>query len=322
MHHTMRKTAASGLVAMTSLLGIAGTASAAGCGTPRDPGRAMMEIRSGDKVRQIAYFIPSGYDGSRKVPVVFDFHGSTSSANEQLDRSEWERVAEAQGFIAVAPQGLMPGQKPDTFSWNVPGVTAPGGPDDMAFIHDAIRAVEETFCVDDTKIFGTGYSGGGRVLSQYICNGTTDFAAAGFVVGLRAGYPKETAGTWAPDSETCKPARPLSLIAFAGRQDKINPFDGGGLPYWQYGAQAALQRWTELDGCKGEPTVTENGTVRTVRYENCAGKARIVSTVISDGGHTWPSSTALLRYQKQLGKISYAVNATDAIWRFFETAAP
>ena len=34
----------------------------------------------------------------------------------------------------------------------------------------------------------SGYSGGGRMLSQYICNGFGDFAAAGFVMGLRAGY--------------------------------------------------------------------------------------------------------------------------------------
>lgn len=300
---------------------LACSAFAAGCGKGHDPGRYTLEIQSGGQARQIVYFVPSSYDGAKKLPAVFDFHGSTSTGNEQLSRSEWERVAEREGLIAIAPQGLMPGAKPDTFSWNVPGVTKPGGPNDMAFIKDAIAAMKETVCLDEQKLYGTGYSGGGRLLSQFICNGNTDFAAAGFVVGLRAGYPRQEGDRWVPDTESCKPAKPLSFIAFAGREDKINPYDGGGQPYWQYGAEAALQRWVNLDGCTENPESVTDKTV-TVRRWTCAGKARIAAYVISDAGHTWPASTALLQYQQVLGKISYAVNATDEMWSFFKQATP
>ena len=300
----------------------ASSAMAAGCGVKPEPGRYDIEVMSGGKSRTLAYFVPSTYTGDAKVPAVFDFHGSTSTAHEQMARSEWERVAEREGFIAVAPQGLMAGAKPDTYAWNVPGVTKPGGPDDMAFIKDAIAAVSDKLCIDETRVFATGYSGGGRVVSQYICNGNTDFAAAGFIVGLRAGYPKEQDGKWQPDAATCTPKKPLPLIAFAGKDDKINPYDGGGLPYWQYGAEAALKRWVELNGCKSAPTTETDKTVTKTSYTGCEGNAKMVSYTIADGGHTWPSSTALLQYQSAVGKVSYSINATDEIWAFFKSVMP
>ncbi|MBB3948833.1 extracellular catalytic domain type 1 short-chain-length polyhydroxyalkanoate depolymerase [Aureimonas jatrophae] len=306
------------LVAAT---GIATAAHARGCGTEQPAGRYAMDVASGGQTRTVAYYVPSSYDPSRPAPLVVDFHGSTSTAGEQLDRSEWERVAEREGFVVAAPQGLVAGAKPDTFSWSIPGVSKPGGPDDMTFIKDAIAAVKTKLCVDDARVYGTGFSGGGRVLSQFICDGNDAFAAAGFVVGLRAGYPKETDGRWAPDAATCKPARPIPIVTISGLRDKTNPFEGGGQPYWQYGAQAALDRWVELDRCTGEPAVAQTGAVTKTTYASCAGASRITSFVIADAGHTWPSSTALLKIQQDVGPVSFDLAGTDEIWRFFQDAA-
>ncbi|NTJ43374.1 polyhydroxybutyrate depolymerase [Agrobacterium larrymoorei] len=291
---------------------------ASGCGNTFEAGRSSFELTSGGQTRTVVYFVPSNYSGHQKVPAVLDFHGSTSTADEQMDRSEWERVAEREGFIAVALQGAIPSTKPGTFSWNIPGVTKGDGPDDIRFINDAITALSERFCIDETKVYGTGYSGGARLLSQYICNGETGFAAAGFVAGLRAGYPKDDNGKWHPDAATCTPKATLSFIAFAGAKDAINPYDGGGRPYWQYGAQAALDRWVQLNGCTAKPTIENKGQLTLSQYDDCKEGARIASYVIADAGHTWPSSTAMLRIQNIVGKVSHEVNATDEIWSFFK----
>ncbi|MBB4006530.1 alpha/beta hydrolase family esterase [Allorhizobium taibaishanense] len=296
-----------------------GAAFAAGCGQPRDVGRYDMSLTSGGQERVFSYYIPSGYSGQAKLPVVFDFHGSDSNANEQLDRSEWERVAEREGFIAVAPQGSMPMKRPGYFAWNVPGV-AKGDADEEAYIRDVVKAVEENFCVDPAKMYATGYSGGGRMVSQFLCDGNTQFAAAGLVVGLRAGTPKAEGAGFVPDAATCKPAKPISLIAFAGLDDKINPIAGQGLPYWGYGADAALNRWAELDACQ-PPTVTTEGRVETKSFA-CGQGTRIVSYRLSGAGHTWPGSTASLKIQKVIGKVSFDFNATDLMWEFFSKAKP
>jgi polyhydroxybutyrate depolymerase len=126
------------------------------------------------------------------------------------------------------------------------------------------------------------------MLSAYICSGHDEFAAAGFVHSLRAGRPVEIDGKWAPDPANCSPARPISIMAFAGQKDAQNPYAGGGNAYWQYSFKSAIQRWTELDGCKG------NGEAKTIEgvtyglYGTCRNGARIASYVFANGTHDWP----------------------------------
>lgn len=289
---------------------------AAGCSGPREPGRFELKLVSGGQERVFQYFIPSTYTGKDKVSVVVDFHGSNGLGGEQLDRSEWERVAEREGFIAIGAQGATPAKRAGYFGWNVPGVSD-STVDDIAYIDDVLRTVKENFCVDDKRFFATGYSGGARLISQYLCDGHTGFAAAGLVVGLRAGYPKKQGETWVPDETTCKPARPFSLIAFAGLQDKVNPVAGQGQPYWGYGADVALARWVAMNECKTPPNQTKTGAVEKTEYGACAAGTRLVSYRIDNAGHTWPGSTALLKVQNLTGRVSFDINATDLIWAFF-----
>lgn len=226
------------------------------------------------------------------MPVVFDFHGSNSNPNGQLDRSGWDKVGEREGVVVVALQGSLDGELPGTHAWNVPGVTTrKGGLDEPGFIRDAIAMVKSKMCVDEDRFYGSGYSGGGRMLSQFICNGSNDFAAAGFVASLRAGYPVETEGKWGPDSKSCNPAKPLSIVAFAGMKDPANPYQGGGKPYWQYSGETALKRWAEMDGCKGAVKSKANDSFTFNSYDVCKSGARIHSYVIDAWDHAWPRAT-------------------------------
>jgi Poly(3-hydroxybutyrate) depolymerase len=269
----------------------ANAALADGCGQPIQPGRHEFSIQSDDAVRSGVYFVPSSYAGDKKVPVVFDFHGSHSNPVGQLKRSSWDKVAEKEGFIVVALQGSLAGAFQGTHAWNVPLVTTQeGGLDEIAFIEAAVRTIEETACVDRRRIYASGYSGGGRMLSQYICSGRGDFAAAGFVHSLRAGAPVEVDGQWKPDAATCTPARPMSIIAFAGEKDDANPYDGGGKPYWQYGFKTALQRWGELNGCTGDAVSRTAGDVTQRLYDTCKAGARIAAYSYANGTHAWPKT--------------------------------
>lgn len=268
---------------------LAASGAYAGCGQPMEPGRHPMIVEADGSTRSVVYFIPSSYTGKDKVPVVFDFHGSNSNPDGQLNRSSWDKVAEKNGFIVVAPQGSLPGKFTGTYAWNVPFVTRQeGGLDEIAFIQQALKTVKEEFCVDPARIYGSGYSGGGRMLSAYLCSGRDDFAAVGVVHSLRAGRPVEIGGQWVPDQANCNPARPVSIMAFAGLKDTANPYAGGGSAYWQYGFKVAIQRWTELDGCKGDgnPKTVEDVTFSL--YGACKSGARIASYVFANGTHAWP----------------------------------
>lgn len=318
---------------------LAASGAHAGCGQSMEPGRHPMIVEAGGVARSAVYFVPSSYTGKDKVPVVFDFHGSNSNPDGQLNRSSWDKVAEENGFIVVAPQGSLSGKFTGTYAWNVPFVTAQeGGLDEIAFIQQALRTVKEEFCVDPARIYASGYSGGGRMLSAYLCAGRDDFSAVGFVHSLRAGRPVEIDGKWGPDAENCSPAKPISIIAFAGEKDDANPYAGGGKPYWQYGFKTAIQRWTELDGCKGngEPKTVENVTFSL--YSTCKNGARIASYVFANGTHAWPkpapATEAVMAAAKQgaasvtkVVAVTAAKPAFDAnidpasrMWEFFGKA--
>ncbi len=269
----------------------ANAALADGCGQPIQPGPHEFTVQSTDAVRTGVYFVPSSYSGTDKVPVVFDFHGSHSNPAGQLKRSSWDKVAEKEGFIVVALQGSLAGAYEGTHAWNVPLVTTQeGGLDEVDFISAAINTIEETACVDRNRIYASGYSGGGRMLSQYICSGHDEFAAAGFVHSLRAGAPVNIDGQWKPDPATCAPARPMSIIAFAGEKDDANPYAGGGKPYWHYGFLTALQRWSRMDGCTGDAVTNTVGDVTQRLYDTCKAGARIAAYVYANGTHAWPNT--------------------------------
>ena len=312
-----------------------GAALAGGCGQALEAGRHEFSIRSTDATRSGVYFLPSSYTGHEKLPVVFDFHGSDSNPNGQLNRSSWDKVAEKNGFIVVALQGSLPGNFEGTHAWNVPLVThKEGGLDEVGFISSAVAQVKKDFCVDPTRIYASGYSGGGRMLSHYICSGQQDFAAAGFVHSLRAGAPVEVDGKWRPG--TCSPSRPISLIAFAGEKDNANPYAGGGKAYWQYGFKAAVQRWSELAGCNGGAKVEAAGTVTYGVYDTCKNGARIASYVFADGTHAWPKPSATesvlaANADAQAGLVKVAaagakpsfnprIDPAERMWEFFQQA--
>lgn len=330
------------LIALTRMIGVgafflgagSGAALAAGCGQPLEPGRHAFSIPSTDETRSGVYFVPASYTGEEKLPVVFDFHGSDSNPQGQLNRSSWDTVAEKNGFLVVALQGSLPGNMEGTYAWNVPLVTqAEGGLDEVGFITSALTKVKQDFCVDPDRIYASGYSGGGRMLSHYICSGHGDFAAAGFVHSLRAGAPVEIDGQWRPGS--CSPARPISIMAFAGEKDTANPYAGGGKAYWQYGFKTAVQRWSELVGCNGGAKVESADGVSYGIYDTCKNGARIASYVFANGTHAWPKPSpkdavmaANADAQAGIVKVASAkqpsfnpsVDPAARMWDFFQKA--
>ena len=298
-------------------LGLTNLAFAAACGQTRPSGQMEFLVNSGGVDRPVLVHLPPAYDGKTRLPVVFDFHGSNSNPAGQFRRSGWDALADKEGFVAIALQGSLDGQFKGTHAWNVPGVTEGGALDDARYISDAVKAVKDQLCIDATRIYASGYSGGGRMLSQYICNGHQDFAAAGFVMGLRAGYPVERDGVWQPDTASCKPGNPISIIAFSGMKDVTNPFAGGGKPYWQYGGEAALKRWAELDGCKDGGRRLDEPQMIGLSFSGCTAGARITSYLLRENTHAWPARSTLFRTFDASGKVVSERDATGRMWDFF-----
>lgn len=244
-------------------------------------------------------------EGTRRpAPLVFLFHGSGGSGKGVLDHSKLAATADRYGFIVAAPDGGIP-LGAGSFVWNIPGVPSVSGrmpsatdADDVAFVLATIDWLTAQRCVDRTRVYATGISGGGRMSSWLGCVATDRFAAIAPVVGLRAGSPLAS-DKMRPDPATCRPSRPLPILAFAGDADTTNPIAGGGSPYWQYPMTAAEARWAELNGCRTPLARREvTATVYEEGYTACRKGADVRARVTIGGKHDW-------------------VVDNDALWAFF-----
>lgn len=261
------------------------------------------QVAIGDTGRTVTLHLPAGFDPAQPAPLVILLHGSGSTGAAMLRDSRLAEAADAHGFIVAAPDGGIVHES--GFVWNIPGVPTvsgrvpgPGDADDVAYIGRAIDWFVAQGCADRARIYATGLSGGGRMTSWLGCVASDRFAAIAPVVGLRAGRPRRDDPT-RPDAATCKPRRPMPVIAFAGDKDTTNPIGGGGAGYWQYTMHAAEARWAALNGCTAAPTTRWVATgVYEELYSDCRGGADVAGRITVGGGHSW-------------------VADNDAMWAFF-----
>ena len=213
-----------------------------GCGQRAAQGSAMYSLQSGGHTREVIVHVPAHYSGKAQVPLVLNLHGSESTAQAQEVFSGMDATSDASGFIVAYPQALIPAA--GGYDWNIPGVPLLGGQNppanaanDVTFLTGLVRSLEARYCVNTSRVYATGMSGGGRMASQLACDASQTFAAVAPVAGLRFPSP-------------CPAVRPVPVIAFHGTADAVDPFEGNGQPYWTYSVPQAAQRWAAKDACQ------------------------------------------------------------------------
>ncbi len=255
--------------------------------------------------------VPSGYSGSSRVPLVLNMHGSGSTAVEQEAFTGMDATADSDGFIVAYPQGLIPDGT--GFDWNVPGVPLIGGKavpagsaDDVTFLTSLVGILEQRYCVDSSRVYATGFSGGARTASQLACDASSTFAAVAPVSGLRHPTP-------------CPATRPVPILTFHGTADPVDPYNGHGQAYWVYSVPQAAHDWAVQDACSTTATASVPvAGVTVTHYGGCAGGATVELYTISGEGHEWPDGPALPKsLTRELGAQSDAVDANSVMWAFF-----
>ena len=257
--------------------------------------------------RAMLLHVPNGL--KQPAPLVFLLHGSGGSGAGVLRESGLADTADRHGFIVAAPDAGTPLSR--GFAWNIPGVPSVSGrlpqagdADDVAFVLQAIDWLAAQHCIDRSRVYVTGISGGGRMASWLGCVAAERFAAIAPVVGLRAGRPGSRDPN-TPDPATCRPSRPMPIIAFAGDADMTNPIQGGGATYWQYPMAAAESRWAALNGCAAPlPRSTIREAVYQEGYRDCRAGADVVARITIGGTHEWLADNEamwafLSRYRRQ-----------------------
>jgi len=258
--------------------------SAATCDLPHASGVSSQQLTSGERQRAYRLFVPPGYDGRQRLPLVLDLHGSGGNAAGQARTSGLETLSTGARFIVATLEGQ--GNR-----WNVP--VQDGRADDVTYVGDVIAHVAARVCTDETRIYATGFSGGGRMTSLLACKLGSRLAAVAPVSGLR--WPGPCDG------------RAVPVLTFHGLADPQNPYDGhaaGRGAEWEESVPDALASWARHNKCTGEAILEDPaGPLSTMRYDGC-GNAEVRMIRIDGLGHTW---------------TRVEVDTTAVMWQFFKS---
>ncbi|RKH71790.1 alpha/beta hydrolase family esterase [Corallococcus aberystwythensis] len=258
--------------------------------------------------------VPTGYDPTKPMPVVFSFHGFGSNEVEQEQLSNFSALADAEGFIAVYPRGInvpeLYGQgDPDTRSWNGVACCGPAqinqAVNDVSFVDRMLQDLGTRVCMDPRRIFASGFSNGAFLAYRLACERAQRIAAIAPVAGM-LGLPD------------CNPSRPVPVLHFHGTADEAIYYDGGtnltavgGTPYPS--APESVRRFAERNGCTGAQQQTyQQGNSTCVAYTGCQPESATASLCTVTGGkHSWPGQT-------QYNDGTPDLNASLEMWRFFQ----
>ena len=278
-----------------------GAAGAAACTRPHAPGLTSETFDFQGTPRTYQLYVPQAYDGTRPVPVVFEFHGYGSNAAQQVVYGDFRPQADRDDFLIVAPDGQDKGGR----HFNLTGEA--GLQNDIQMVGSLLDLIEAQFCVDPQRVYSTGMSDGGAMSAVLACVSADRFAAFAPVAVVL--YPT-----------VCDNTRHLAFMGFSGTADPIVPFEGGavrccGMPVLPAPSDA-MANWGKHNGCDSNFTEDRIGSeVRRRTWNNCQDGSAVVFYIVDGGGHTWPGSAIPV---SRLGLTTTQVNASQTIWDFFK----
>ncbi|HET9956302.1 MAG TPA: PHB depolymerase family esterase [Polyangiaceae bacterium] len=246
------------------------------CPTPGlKAGDTTKTIQVGSKSRTYVLHVPSAYDGSKAVPLVVDFHPLGGSGPNERSSSPYPAQTDSEGVIMAFPSGE---KGPSGGAWNV-GPCCVANVDDVAFAKALVEDVKKSACIDSKRIYAVGFSMGGGMSHYLACHAADVFAA---VAPAAFDLAKENV-------DACKPARPLTVVAFRGTSDPIVSYAGGyssvvqGMPITFLGAKATFEKWSQLNQCTGSPSAEDGKGCST--YSTCKDGVQVTLCTKQGGGH-------------------------------------
>lgn len=261
----------------------------------------------GGSRRSYLLYLPTSHQRGRPLPLVLVFHGAGGRGAGMARHTGFSRLAERKGFAVAYPDGV--GRR-----WN-DGRGLGGAGDDVGFVRMLLDSLERELGIDRRRVYATGISNGAMFSHRLACDLPGVLAAIAPVAGA---VPVALA-------ERCGAAAPVAVVAFQGTADPFVPYGGGGVARRGGAVLSAGESagfWARVNGCaasaEAEPpadTVTDGTRMRRESYAGCRENRSVVLYTIEGGGHTWPGGPAAAR---RVGRASREIDATGAIWDFFQ----
>ncbi len=255
--------------------------------------------------------IPPAATSGEDLALVVSLHGFSNTAALQESSSAMNDVADTAGFFVVYPNGtnvllFLQGWNDDLSG---------GGVDDVAFIDALITELGNTYPIDTSRVFATGFSNGGGMTVSLGC------ALSGRIKAIAP----VAASINPANAPFCNPAVYRPLLQIHGTLDLIVPYTGAAATIFYPAsapAEAFFRAWISRDACSA-PVISnvpntnpfDLSTVTLASLNSCAsGQAYRFYRVVG-GDHSIPGP----------GGLNKDLYSSAAIWQFFRSqggAAP
>lgn len=237
--------------------GAGGAAPSSGCGSTMPPASGRFTIDVDGAVREYILAVPDGYDSNQPHRLIFGWHprgGSADSVATGFGGGYYGLESRANGTaIFVAPEGIDAG-------W------ANTGGRDIALLRAMLDRFTSELCIDESRIFSTGFSYGGMMSFAVGCAMGDVFRAIAPMSGaLYSGCE---------DGD-----HPIAMWGAHGDNDTVVPLENG---------ESARDVFLERNHCQTDAVPVDPSPC--VSYQGCDAGYPVVWCEFS-GGHTLPSDS-------------------------------
>lgn len=245
------------------------------------------EVKVGTSTRKTLTYVPKNVEKSPAL--VISLHGMNQNPEFQQNQTQWNAMADKEGFIVTYPLG-------NNKMWDTHGTS------DVKFVETVIKEMINQHHVDKNRIYLSGFSMGSWL--GYHCLETLgdQIAAFGPVSGVDIGkQPKAN--------------RKMPIMHIHGTGDDVFKYTGD--PYHMAGGYPSIEeyvkKWAAYEGCDASnPQVirpypancTGPKATRTI-YNNVNDGVEVTLIAIDGKGH-WHSNDP------------NGVNSTQELWNFFK----
>lgn len=254
--------------------------------------------------------VPAGHDPSVPAALVVALHGGGGNGANLQAHVGLDAIADREGFLVVYPDGSgRLGEFLLTWnSGNCCGHALDQQIDDVEYTRALVESLSTLYSIDPKRVYATGMSNGGMMSYRLACEASDLFAAVAPVAGAL--------------NVDCEPSEPVSILAVHGMDDQHVLFEGG-VPAVSADTHERTDRsvhyamtfWAARDSCSLKLIREQADSVIHEVYPDCRAGLGVELLAVKGGTHAWPGAS---KFSPQGDEPSQALDASEAIWRFFE----
>lgn len=249
------------------------------------------------------------------VPLLVALHGGLGSGTQFEANTDFDGLAQANGFIVVYPDGTPTRAGSDRLVWNAGGCCGIADAeaedvDDVGFLTALVSHLETRYDIDRHSVFVTGHSNGAMLAFALVCR------ASGLVdaIAVQSGALLEP---------NCRPRHPVSALEIHGTADQNVPIDGGKGARDVSGTTFpppidALKTVARADRCSSTTTSVDprNRAVSIETWRHCAGGTVVEWAKVQGANHAWMGHPASKGTELLVGAPYMGFDSSLAVWSF------